>query len=441
MTSSEVPSRIPIKRPFAESGVLTPIADVDGSVLNYPTGFPSVYSVPASNGGKYLARGDINAIGNVATNDLFYHKCGGLNTFDADFAVKIGGYPKDAILDFVNGRYIHSVISLVDNNKVDFTGAIPTSSQASGGILTGSVDNVNWAYCNRDESTETSVTIFERTVTSSFLCIPVADALALPIGCFLATKSGPIIVTSDAKLNLEASGSGDMYTLQMTFPGLVGFGVIVYDLGTSMSGYSSIDYPPANDLGNWKIKSFFKIFLHLFGHPVFEVKLFENQEKYGFVCAGRRGLCGAGISLPGPQSCQYVRSGRGVLPVAGETEQNGAAAAGTDRRRRGGYHSGRAGDRPGGEPGLPGLGLSGNARQFPGADLSGLFRSVDSGVHDGHGVVPAGRAGSGVCRLYGSAGGGVRNPPPFAKRICKDCAFYDVCLVSGTKRTAKSLLI
>ena len=253
MTSSEVPSRIPIKRPFAESGVLTPIADVDGSVLNYPTGFPSVYSVPASNGGKYLARGDINAIGNVATNDLFYHKCGGLNTFDADFAVKIGGYPKDAILDFVNGRYIHSVISLVDNNKVDFTGAIPTSSQASGGILTGSVDNVNWAYCNRDESTETSVTIFERTVTSSFLCIPVADALALPIGCFLATKSGPIIVTSDAKLNLEASGSGDMYTLQMTVPGLVGFGVIVYDLGTSMSGYSSIDYPPANDLGNWKI--------------------------------------------------------------------------------------------------------------------------------------------------------------------------------------------
>lgn len=253
MTSSEVPSRIPIKRPFAESGVLTPIGDIDGNTLNYPTGFPSVYSVPASNGGKYLARGDINAIGNVATNDLFYHKCGGLNTFDADFAVKIGGYPKGAILDFVNGRYIHSVISLVDNNKVDFTGAIPTSSQASGGILTGSVDNENWAYCNRDESTETSITIFERTVTSSFLSVPVADALALPIGCFLATKSGPIIVTSDAKLNLEASVSGNDISHSMTFPGLVGFGVIVYDLGTSMSGYGSIDYPPANDLGNWKI--------------------------------------------------------------------------------------------------------------------------------------------------------------------------------------------
>ncbi len=254
MTSSEVPSRIPIKRPFAESGVLTPIADIDGNTLNYPTGFPSIYSVPASNGGKYLARGDINAIGNVATNDLFYHKCGGLNTFDADFAVKIGGYPKGAILDFVNGRYIHSVISLVDNNKVDFTGTIPTSSQASGGILTGSVDNVNWAFCNRDESAETSVTIFERTVTSSFLSVPVADALALPIGCFLATKSGPIIVSSDAKLNLEASISGtEMYGNNMTFPGLVGFGVIVYDLGTSMSGYGSIAYPPANNLGDWKI--------------------------------------------------------------------------------------------------------------------------------------------------------------------------------------------
>lgn len=254
MTSSEVPSRIPIKRPFAESGVLTPIADVDGNTINYPTGFPSVYSVPASNGGKYLARGDINAIGNVATNDLFYHKCGGLNTFDADFAVKIGGYPKNAILDFVNGRYIHSVISLVDNNKVDFTGAIPTSSQASGGILTGSVDNVNWAYCNRDESTETSVTIFERTVTSSFQNILVADAPALPIGCFLATKSGPIIVTSDAKLNLEASISGTtLYERTVISQGIVGFGVVVYDLGTSMSGYDSIAYPLANNLGDWKM--------------------------------------------------------------------------------------------------------------------------------------------------------------------------------------------
>ena len=254
MTSSEVPSRIPIKRPFAESGVLTPIADTDGNTLNYPKGFPSVYSVPASNGGKYLARGDINAIGNVATNDLFYHKCGGLNTFDADFAVKIGGYPKGAILDFVSGRYIHSVISLVDNNKVDFTGAIPTSSQASGGILTGSVDNENWAYCNRDESAETGVTIFERAVTSSFSSVPVADALSLPIGCFLATKSGPIIVSSDAKLNFEASISGDaLYGFEVEFSGLVGFGVIVYDLGTSMSGYGSIAYPPANNLGDWKI--------------------------------------------------------------------------------------------------------------------------------------------------------------------------------------------
>jgi hypothetical protein len=254
MTSSEVPSRIPIKRPFAESGVLTPIADIDGNTLNYPTGFPSIYSVPASNGGKYLARGDINAIGNVATNDLFYHKCGGLNTFDANFAVKIGGYPKGAILDFVNGRYIHSVISLVDNNKVDFTGAIPTSSQASGGILTGSVDNVNWAYCNREESTETSITIFERTVTSSFQNVLVAEAPALPIGCFLATKSGPIIVTSDAKLNLEASISGTtMYDDTVLSHGIVGFGVIVYDLGTSASNYSSIVYPTADSLGNWKM--------------------------------------------------------------------------------------------------------------------------------------------------------------------------------------------
>lgn len=243
-----------MKRPFAESGLLTSIADVDGSTLNYPTGFPSVYSVPASSGGKYLGRGDINAVGNLATNDLFYHKCGGLNTFDAEFAAKIGGYPKNAILDMVSGRYIYSVISLVDNNMVDFTGTIPSSAQASAGITAGSVDNENWAYCNREESTETGVVIFEKSVSSSLPGVPVASAQALPIGCFLATKSGPIIVSSDANLKMEASISGNtMYGRTWVFEGLVGFGVAVYDLGTSMSGYSDITYPTVTSLGDWKL--------------------------------------------------------------------------------------------------------------------------------------------------------------------------------------------
>ena len=53
MTASEVPSRIAIKRPFAESGEVSVIGDVAGNDINYPQGFPSVYSIPAGNGGKY----------------------------------------------------------------------------------------------------------------------------------------------------------------------------------------------------------------------------------------------------------------------------------------------------------------------------------------------------------------------------------------------------
>ena len=135
MTSSEIPSRIAFKTPFAITGDKTAIADSDGANVNMQTGFPSVYSVPAANGGKYVARGDMNALLNLSTNDLFYHKCGGLNTFDAEFAVKIGGYPKNAILKYIDGTDIYDVISLVDDNKIDFTGTMPTSSQQTGGIL------------------------------------------------------------------------------------------------------------------------------------------------------------------------------------------------------------------------------------------------------------------------------------------------------------------
>lgn len=249
MTSSQIPSRIPIKRPFAEDGLLTSIADVDGDTLNYPTGFPSVYSVPASSGGKYLGRGDINAVGNIATNDLFYHKCGGLNTFDADFAAKVGGYPKGAILKFVNGTYVYDVISLVDNNKVDFTGAMPTTAQQAAGIVAGSIDNVNWMYCNRDVAASDRLTLFTISNVSSVFNIAASSARAVPIGCFLSSKSGPIIPSVQVSVAMSGSGSvthnSDLY--------LSGFGLIAYDLGTSNEGYDSLTYPIATSLGDWKL--------------------------------------------------------------------------------------------------------------------------------------------------------------------------------------------
>ena len=248
MTSSQIPSRIPIKRPFAEDGLLTSIADADGDTLNYPTGFPSVYSVPASSGGKYLGRGDINAVGNIATNDLFYHKCGGLNTFDADFAAKVGGYPKGAILKFVNGTYVYDVISLVDNNKVDFTGAMPTTAQQAAGIVSGSIDNTNWMYCNRDVAASNRLTLFTTSNVSSVFNVAESSARAIPIGCFLSSKSGPIIPSVQVGVSMSGSGTSSSNASYLS-----GFGLIVYDLGTSNEGYDSLTYPLATNLGDWKL--------------------------------------------------------------------------------------------------------------------------------------------------------------------------------------------
>lgn len=124
MTSSEMPSRMPMSCPFASRGETTTIGNVSDTSLNFPDGFPSVYSSPASLGGKYVTRADINAIGHIATNDLFYHKCGGINTFDTEFATAINGYPKGAILDYYNGYEYVKVISLVDNNMSDFRNGI-----------------------------------------------------------------------------------------------------------------------------------------------------------------------------------------------------------------------------------------------------------------------------------------------------------------------------
>lgn len=171
MTSAQVPSRIAIKRPFAESGLITPIADASGDDVNYPQGFPSIYGVPASEGGKYVGRGDINALGNVATNDLFYHKCGGINTFDADFSAKVGGYPKGAVLQYLNGNYIYDVISLVDNNTFDF-------------VANNSIDDVNWAYCNKDVTASDRVLVVE-----SSSAINANNNQGLLLGVFKAPKT------------------------------------------------------------------------------------------------------------------------------------------------------------------------------------------------------------------------------------------------------------
>lgn len=150
MTSDKIPSRIVMPCPFGGFGNdnIVQIGSVSGTDMNYPDGFPSAYGAPTENNGKFVLRKEMNALGKAATNDLFYHKCGGLNTFDADFCAAVGGYPNGAVLQMVDGYSIRSVMSLVDNNKACFTGQTLTDAQKNAGLTNGSVDSVSWIYLN-----------------------------------------------------------------------------------------------------------------------------------------------------------------------------------------------------------------------------------------------------------------------------------------------------
>lgn len=242
MTSASIPSRIPFKTPFAVDGDKLPLSDDSGS-LNMEDGFTSVYSAPAVSGGKYVTRDAMNWLFYLATNDLFYHKCGGLNTFDADFAVKVGGYPNGAILKFIDGTDIYDVVSLVDDNKVDFTGTMPTQDQQAGGILPGSVDGVHWAFCNVQHPTR------ERLEVLSLENLPVgfdlasATATAYPIHGFTATKSGALIANLESLVTASVEHTeGFHVSATQTFSAICGAGVIVKELA-SPSEYGSLSFP------------------------------------------------------------------------------------------------------------------------------------------------------------------------------------------------------
>ena len=231
MTSSEMPTRIAMPMPFASGASATraTIESVSGDNLNYVDGFPGKYSLPASDGGKYVSRGEMNAIGNMASNDLHYFKCGGLNTYDEAFCAAVGGYPKGAVLDYIVGYKLYKVISLVDGNMIDFT--------ASG------VDGVNWQYLNQDtidpEQPQTKMFSFKYSGNSYG-----------SIGIFKCEKDSHTFLIEN---NLTSSTTGSQSTSAVIKSGdfelyaALGFCFAIADLGidgTSIPGgpTMSVDY-------------------------------------------------------------------------------------------------------------------------------------------------------------------------------------------------------
>lgn len=222
-------SPIAMPCPFAggAGAALTPIQDVAGSDndVNFTDGFPSVYSAPSDNNGKFVTRGQMNAIGNLASRNDFHRRCGGLNTFDTAFVAKIGGYPKNAVLDYIVENKIFKVISLVDNNTFNF--------------LEQGVDNINWRALNQDDA-DVGEEIFYSSTNLGM------DGSSI-LGTILAKKSGPIIVDS-----LLDEQEGETYESGY-FTGHTGLSVAIKDLGTSISSSTDISFPVYSGTAvNWK---------------------------------------------------------------------------------------------------------------------------------------------------------------------------------------------
>ena len=210
MTSAEAPKRLYIPQPFAsaEGAALTEIEAATSNNVNFADGFPSVYEAPSSNNGKFVTRGEMNAIGNLASANEFARACGGIVTFDQRLATKIGGYPRGAVLEMLSGLDYARVVSLVDDNLVDFTGNSIDTTIVGNICKLGSVDGVNWAFCERG-SVPDYQTVLEIPNIKFFG--NESSSWEEYVGVFTAPSDGTIVVLGNADIttqNVEANSCG-----------------------------------------------------------------------------------------------------------------------------------------------------------------------------------------------------------------------------------------
>lgn len=206
--------RLAMPCPFGDndSANISPIlsAPAQGD-FNFETGFNTPYSAPKSNGGKFVTRMEMNAIGNLASRNDFYGMCGGLNTFSAKLASAIGGYPKGAVLDYLQDYKLYKVISLVDGNMVNFT--------------TDGIDGINWMYLNQDNADP------ERPIAFSF---DIDTAGQTTIGVFKSLKSTSEFLVKNEVTKTSMSASDIKYLMSGSDVVHVesGAAILMYDLGT-----------------------------------------------------------------------------------------------------------------------------------------------------------------------------------------------------------------
>ena len=123
MQSSDLITPIAMSGPLAYAGTKNSIPEnATGSELaSVATGFPDVTMIALDDGGMPPRGQDANGMFYLSTDMRVYQQNGGIITFNQSVSDLIGGYPKNAILDYIDSNDVyHKVQSLIDNNTYNF---------------------------------------------------------------------------------------------------------------------------------------------------------------------------------------------------------------------------------------------------------------------------------------------------------------------------------
>lgn len=198
--------------------------------VNFVEGFTPAFSAPGSQGGRYVTRQELNAVGHLASVNEFRRQVGGIVTFNPILAEKIGGYPMGAVLEYLDGLNYYRVISRVDNNMVNFNEV--------------GVDGTNWAYC-------------ERGIVSEDVSGIVETGLVLPGGLVFPENSGAYVSPMSFRAQktglLNAVGAVDV-TITSPSELLAGFGLAAHVTesgGSSSQSPDDVQYLQFYSYGSW----------------------------------------------------------------------------------------------------------------------------------------------------------------------------------------------
>lgn len=197
MQKSEIIQPAALQAPFAIEG--------DKNIPNYEAagtetssireGFLPITSEPLDENGQAPERTDFNGMFYLSTDFRVFMQNGGFITFDAAVSAKIGGYPQDAILGYINnsGQY-GFVKSLKDNNTANF---VTTPSKING---------TDWAYVPIVNTLETIKLIYP--VGSIYIGTTSTCPLAALFGTWQLVAANKALWTgngSNANTNINAS--------------------------------------------------------------------------------------------------------------------------------------------------------------------------------------------------------------------------------------------